>query len=539
MRYDAIIIGSGLAGLTAALELAPHQRVALIAKGAFDDSASNRAQGGIAAALDPQDSVDEHVRDTLVAGAGLCDTQATRLIAAGAPDAIRWLQGLGAGFSTDDSSRDALDLTREGGHGRRRIVHADDATGRVVVAALAAQARRHPNITLMEHHCAIDLASAHGVRCAGLHVLDLLHGRIATLTAPHVVLATGGAGQVYAHTTTPAIATGDGIAMAWRAGCRVSNMEFIQFHPTSLYPPADDAFLISEAVRGEGGLLRLPDGTRFMPAYDTRAELAPRDIVARAIDREIKRHSLNCVYLDISHRPRDFLLAHFPNIYAHCLSQGIDMATDPIPVVPAAHYTCGGIVTGPDGRTDIPGLYAIGESACTGLHGANRLASNSLLECVVMGRAAAQAIRAQPMTANKQPTATDAPHIDAPAWHMRADKRPDETIAHTRQALRALMSNDVGIVRSNASLTRAEQHIAQWEAITARQWRNEGVSRELLELRNLLQVAALIVRSAITRHESRGAHCNCDWPDTLTDARASVLKHEAAAMPDITAPLAA
>ena len=532
MPYDALIIGSGLAGLSAALELAPHRRVALIAKGAIDHSASNRAQGGIAAALDAEDSVDEHVRDTLVAGGGLCDAEATRRIAAGAPAAIDWLQGQGVAFTPAAPGQAALHLTREGGHGRRRIVHADDATGRAIVAALGARARRHPNITLLEQHCAIDLAGTPGARCAGLHVLDLQRGQVKTLAAPHVVLATGGAGQVYAHTTTPSAATGDGIAMAWRAGCRVANLEFMQFHPTSLYHPAGEAFLISEAVRGEGGLLRLPDGTRFMPAHDARAELAPRDIVARAIDHEIKRHGLDCVYLDISHRPRAFLQAHFPNIYAHCLALGIDMAADPIPVVPAAHYTCGGIVAGPDGRTDVPGLYAIGESACTGLHGANRLASNSLLECVVMGRAAARAILAQP-------AASPSADVDTPAWRLCAHPRPDAAVAHTRRALRALMSAEVGIVRSNASLAGAARRIAQWEADAARQWQAEGVSRDLLELRNLLQVAALIVQAAAARQESRGAHFNRDWPATLPHALPTVLRHAAAQAPDAPATLAA
>jgi len=533
MEYDVIIIGSGLAGLSAALELAPHRRVALIAKGAIDHSASNRAQGGIAAALDPDDSVDEHVHDTLVAGGGLCDAGATRRIAAGAPAAIGWLQGQGVDFTTAAPGQAALHLTREGGHGRRRIVHADDATGRAIVATLSAQARRHPNIALLEQVCAIDLAGTPGARCQGLHVLDLQRGQIATLRAPHVVLATGGAGQVYAHTTTPSTATGDGIAMAWRAGCRVANLEFTQFHPTSLYHPAGETFLISEAVRGEGGLLRLPDGTRFMPAHDARAELAPRDVVARAIDLEIKRHGLDCVYLDISHRPRDFLQAHFPNIYARCLALGIDMATDPIPVVPAAHYTCGGIVADTDGRTDLPGLYAIGESACTGLHGANRLASNSLLECVVMGRAAGQAILAQP--------GDDAPpRVGDMAGRVQPARQPDEAaVAHTRQALRELMSAQVGIVRSDASLADAARRIAQWETDVAGQWQARGVSRGLLELRNLLQVAALAVRAAAARHESRGAHFNRDWPGALPHAQPTVLRHAASTESGAQATLAA
>jgi len=531
MTYDVIVVGNGLAGLATALELAPHCRVALLAKGGVEHSASHRAQGGIAAALDPQDSVAEHVRDTLVAGGGLCDADATHRIAADARRAIGWLQQQGVAFTPEAPGQPALHLTREGGHGRRRIVHAADATGRAVVAALAERARRHPNITWLQAHCAIDLvlagpAGTPAARCLGLTVLDTAHGRLATLAAPRVVLATGGVGQVYAQATAPAAATGDGIAMAWRAGCRVANLEFIQFHPTSLHHPQGDAFLISEAVRGEGGLLRLPDGTRFMPAHDARAELAPRDVVARAIDTEIKRHGLECVYLDISHRPREFLQEHFPNIYARCLELGIDMATEPIPVTPAAHYTCGGVLADTAGRTDLPGLYAVGETACTGLHGANRLASNSLLECVVMGHAAAQAIlaeqRAGIMTANIATAGAAAGGANAP--HMRAGSAAHPSVARDRQALRQLMRDDVGIVRSNASLARAAQRIAQWEADTARRWQAGGISRGLLELRNLLQVAALIVRAASARHESRGAHFNQDWPATLPEAHPSIMR---------------
>ena len=513
MEYDVLIVGTGLAGLSAALELAQHRRVALIAKGTIDHSASNRAQGGIAAALDPGDSVEEHVQDTLIAGAGLCDVDATRRIAASAPAAIGWLQSQGVDFTPVSAEQRALHLTREGGHGCRRIAHVDDATGHAIIAVLSARVRSHPNITLLEQHCAIDLIWAPQAGCQGLYVLDLQGNQIVTLWAAHVVLATGGAGQVYVTTTTPSTATGDGIAMAWRAGCRVANLEFIQFHPTSLYDSTGETFLISEAVRGEGGLLRLPDGTRFMPAHDDRAELAPRDVVARAIDYEIKRHGLDCVYLDISHRPRDFLQAHFPNIYARCLAIGIDMAAQPIPVVPAAHYTCGGVVADVDGCTELPGLYVIGETACTGLHGANRLASNSLLECVVMGRGAAQTILASSGVRCSPGTAmSDLPGVEAPVWHVQVSGRDDADIAHTRQALRELMSHEVGIVRSDATLVSATQRIAQWVSETDRLWQAQGVSRDLLELRNLLQVAALIVQAAAARHESRGVHFNRDWP---------------------------
>ncbi|MBO9353064.1 L-aspartate oxidase [Bordetella petrii] len=532
MTYDVLIVGSGLAGLATALELAPHARVAVLAKGGIEHSASHRAQGGIAAALDPRDSVDEHVRDTLAAGGGLCDAEATRRIAADAARAIGWLQEQGVAFTRQGAGHAALHLTREGGHGRRRIVHADDATGRAVLAALAERARQHPNIRLLPQHYAIDLmladpAGTPAARCRGLQVLDAASGRVAALAAPHVVLATGGAGQVYAQATAPAAATGDGIAMAWRAGCRVANLEFTQFHPTSLYHPCGDAFLISEAVRGEGGLLRLPDGTRFMPAHDARAELAPRDVVARAIDTEIKRHGLQCVYLDISHRPRAFLQEHFPNIYARCLALGIDMATDPIPVVPAAHYTCGGVLADTAGRTDLPGLYAVGETACTGLHGANRLASNSLLECVVTGRAAARAIMAAPAAPPAPDHAADRAIEPAPDRIGGQFGTACAELAQQRQALRELMHDAVGIVRSDASLARAARHIAQWEAAVAQRWHEDGISRELLELRNLLQVAALIVHAAGARHESRGAHFNQDWPATLPTARPSILRQSA------------
>src|ERR1700712_4938150 len=373
MNFDVAIIGSGLAGLSVALNLADTRRVAILAKRSVSEGASDWAQGGIAAVLDSADSTDNHVGDTLIAGGGLCDEAATRFIVENGRAAIEWLIGEGVPFPKDLSAELGFHLTREGGHSHRRIIHAADATGHAVVTTLNERVRNHPNITVLEEHYALDLAS----------------GRTVTIEAPHTVLATGGAGKVYLYTTNPDTATGDGIAMAWRAGCRVSNMEFIQFHPTCLFHPYAKSFLISEAVRGEGGILRLPDGTRFMPAHDERAELAPRDIVARAIDFEIKKRGIDCVYLDISHQPRAFLEEHFPTILARCREFGIDIAKQPIPVVPAAHYTCGGVVTDLAGRTDRAGLYAVGETSCTGLHGANRLASNSLLECLVVGRAAA------------------------------------------------------------------------------------------------------------------------------------------------------
>lgn len=516
-HFDVLIVGSGLAGLSSALHLAATQRVAVITKRDLNDGSSRWAQGGIAAVMGEGDTLESHVQDTLVAGAGLCDLPATRFVIENAPESVRWLQGLGVPFTQEQGH---LHLTREGGHSERRIVHATDATGAAVQDTLMDKVRATPNITLFEHHMLVDLITSAKIdpgapRCLGLYALNELTDVVDTFSAPHTLLATGGAGKVYLYTTNPDTATGDGIAAAWRAGCRVGNMEFIQFHPTCLYHPHAKSFLITEAVRGEGGRLLLPDGTRFMPAHDARGELAPRDVVARAIDFEMKKRGLDCVYLDISHQPLAFLLEHFPTIHARCLEFGIDIARQPIPVVPAAHYTCGGVVTDLDGRTDLPGLYAVGETAYTGLHGANRLASNSLVECMVYARAAAQAIVRHP--------GTPAPAL--PSWDDSRVTDADESvvISHNWDELRRFMWDYVGIVRTNKRLERAAHRIALLRSEIQEFYSSFHVTRDLLELRNLVQVADLIVRSAQSRHESRGLHFSRDYPQTNTTAQPTLL----------------
>ena len=540
MKFDVAIVGSGLAGLSVALHLAQTRKVAIISKRALLDGASNWAQGGIAAVLDSSDSHDQHIADTLIAGAGLCEEAATRYIVENGRAAIEWLIEQGVPFTRDESAELGFHLTREGGHSQRRIIHAADATGHAVQVTLEQKVRAHPNIALFEHHCAIDVITSdkltgkgvHGgaphlvgqPRCYGLYVQDEQSGEVLAFEAEHTVLATGGAGKVYLYTTNPDTATGDGIAMAWRAGCRVSNMEFIQFHPTCLYHPYAKSFLITEAIRGEGGLLKLPPeagaaaGTRFMPAHDERGELAPRDVVARAIDFEMKKRGLDYVHLDISHQDPEFLKEHFPTIYARCLELGIDITKEPIPVVPAVHFTCGGIVTDLAGRTDIPGLYAVGETACTGLHGANRLASNSLLECVVVGRACAHQIAAAPKIENPV----------LPPWDESRVTNADEevVIAHNWDELRRFMWNYVGIVRTTKRLERAQHRIKLLKEEIDEYYRNFRITHDLLELRNLVEVASLIVNSALSRHESRGLHYSRDFPDTLPKALPSVLTPE-------------
>ena len=517
-RFDVLIIGSGLAGQSAALRLAKTHRVALISKRTLEDSASSWAQGGIAAVLDSQDSIEAHIRDTLIAGAFLNDPKATRFVIENGRHAIDWLIEQGVPFTRDQAG---YHLTREGGHSARRVIHVADATGLAVQDVLTQKVRQHPNITVLERHIAIDLITGEKLglpekRCYGAYALDTESGEVLTIGAPHTLIATGGAGKVYLYTTNPDTSTGDGIAMAWRAGCAVANMEFIQFHPTCLYHPQAKSFLISEAVRGEGGLLLLPDGTRFMPEHDARGELAPRDVVARAIDFEMKKRGLDCVYLDISHKPASFLGEHFPNILARCLELGIDITREPIPVVPAAHYTCGGIVTDLHARTDIAGLYAAGEATCSGLHGANRLASNSLLECLVFSEAAAKDILAQPEL--------DLPEL--PEWDASRVSDPDEeiVIAHNWDELRRFMWGYVGIVRTTKRLQRAQHRIRLLTREIEEFYSNFRVSHDLIELRNLVTTADLIVRCALKRHESRGLHFSRDYPEMLPIPRNTRLK---------------
>lgn len=519
-----VIIGAGLAGLTVALELAESRQVIIMAKRGLSESATAWAQGGIVGVLDQQDSVDAHVRDTVEAGAGLVVESTARYIAERSSDAIDWLVDQGVPFTTDPQGPKGLHLTREGGHSHRRIAHAADATGKAIHEVLLDKARAHPNIQLLERWMALDLITNRHLkdkqlkkseRCYGVYALNISTGKIDAISASAVVLATGGVGKVYRYTSNPETATGDGIAMAWRAGCRVGNMEFVQFHPTCLYHPQDRTFLITEALRGEGAQLKLPDGTRFMPNHDERAELAPRDIVARAIDFEMKRLGLDYVLLDATHLGEAFLKEHFPTIYARCAALGIDIAKQAIPVVPAAHYTCGGVVTDLEGRTDLPGLYAVGEATYTGLHGANRLASNSLLECVVIGKSAAAEIKEHPL--KKMP--------EVPDWDESRVEDADETvvIAHNWDELRLLMWNYVGIVRTNRRLERALHRIELLQSEVQEYYANFRVTRDLLELRNLLSCAELIVRSALMRKESRGLHYSRDYPQSWTVSYPTIL----------------
>ncbi len=510
-QFDVLIIGSGAAGLSLALRLPESVQIAVIAKRELSEGNTYYAQGGISAVLDVEDSVDSHVKDTLIAGAGLCDEETVRLVVEKGPENIQWLLDEGVDFTRDTPAGSGYHLTREGGHSHRRVIHAADATGQEVESRLESRVKSRKNIHLFENHNAIDLimGSKHGLPenpCLGAYVLNKQTNSVTTFVAKFTVLATGGASKVYLYTSNPDVSTGDGIAMAWRAGCRVANMEFIQFHPTCLYHPHAKSFLITEALRGEGGQLLLPDGTRFMPNFDERAELAPRDIVARAIDHEMKRIGADCLYLNISHKPTNFIREHFPNIYAKCLEFGIDITKDPIPVVPAAHYTCGGVITDLKARTDVPNLFAIGETSYTGLHGANRMASNSLLECLVYAQQAAQEITA------KLPGSPTLPDVSPWDESRVTDSDEEVVVSHNWNELRHFMWDYVGIVRSNKRLERAKRRINLLRHEIKEYYSNFRVTNDLLELRNLVEVAYLIIHSAQNRKESRGLHFNIDFP---------------------------
>ncbi|MGE5601352.1 MAG: L-aspartate oxidase [Pseudomonadota bacterium] len=519
---DVLVVGSGAAGLTAALNLAEDRKVAVIAKGALGEGATGWAQGGIAAVLEEGDSFESHINDTMIAGAGLNDRKVVEHVVESAPRAIARLIELGVPFATEGGG---LHLTREGGHSFRRIVHVADATGAAVQQALETAALKHPNITLIPDMVAVDLITGrHATNFStsgavhGLYAYNRAKKRVEALTARATVLATGGAGRAYLFSTAPRGATGDGIAMAWRAGCRISNMEFMQFHPTCLYNLQVKNFLITEAVRGEGGQLKIPGtGERFMPRFDERAELAPRDIVARAIDHEIKRLGLDYVHLDISHRDPDFVREHFPNIYEKLIGLGIDITKEPIPVVPAQHYTCGGVVVDLHGCTDAPGLYAAGEVTQSGLHGANRLASNSLLECLVFGESAAHHIL------GNWDALTDVPEVRGWDESRVTDSDEEVVITQTWGEIRRFMWNYVGIVRTTKRLERAKHRIDLLRQEVADYYRHFRVTPDLIELRNLVEVADLIIRSALSRHESRGLHYTLDYPKMAAEAKDTVL----------------
>ena len=512
-KFDVLVLGSGAAGLSLALQLDPHLSVALVSKGKLQAGCTWYAQGGISAVLDPGDTIDAHVTDTLNAGAGLCDENVVRFVAENSKAQINWLIELGVPFThvDEDNVESAYHLTREGGHSHRRVIHCKDATGHSLSTTLIKHVKARSNIHIFENYIAIDLItntkSNHSThRVLGAYIHNKTSGHTETFQANHVVLASGGASKVYLYTSNPDVSTGDGVAMAWRAGCRIANMEFIQFHPTCLYHPHAKSYLISEAVRGEGGHLLLPDGSRFMQAVDPRAELAPRDIVARAIDHEMKKRGLDCVYLDISFKSPEFITSHFPTIYNRCLKFGYDMSKQAIPVVPAAHYTCGGVLTHGSGLTDIEGLYAIGETAWTGMHGANRMASNSLLECLVFGAAAAKHINCHILTNEET--------VVLPQWDESRVTDSDEEIvvAHNWDELRSFMWDYVGIVRTDKRLERAMRRINLLAREIFDYYSNFRVKNDLIELRNLVQVAELIIRSAMSRKESRGLHYTLDYP---------------------------
>ena len=535
-QHDVLIIGSGASGLSLALQLAEHAEVAVLSKSELKESATFYAQGGVSAVLDTCDSIESHVEDTLNVGAGLCKPDVVRFVVEHGRESIQWLIDLGVSFTKTTDTTGNYHLHQEGGHSHRRVIHAEDATGRAIETTLESKVRAHSSITLYENHAAVDLitgkkAGQPNNRCVGAYVYDQSSDKVHVFRAKFIVLATGGAGKVYLYTSNPDICTGDGIAMAWRTGCVIANMEFVQFHPTCLYHPKAKSFLISEALRGEGAKLLLTNGEPFMHKYDPRAELAPRDVVARAIDHEMKRQGHDCVYLDISHKSKEFITTHFPNIFILCMEFGFDLSAGPIPVVPAAHYTCGGIVIDKNGRTDIPGLYAIGEVTCSGLHGANRMASNSLLECVVFAHAAYQDIR------------TELPKINMPdtlrPWDESQVTDSDEevVVSHNWDEIRRFMWDYVGIVRTTKRLHRAQRRIELLKTEIAEHYGNFRITNDLIELRNLTTVADLIIRSALKRKESRGLHYSLDYPeadnkkppqDTMLSAIGGQNNHEAA-----------
>lgn len=521
--YDVVIVGSGAAGLTLALSLPPHLKVAVLAKSVLTEASTYYAQGGVAAVLDETDSVDQHIADTLIAGANLCHRDAVAFTVEHGRDAVNFLLQQGVRFTLDEAEQ--LHLTREGGHSQRRIIHAADATGIAISTTLVKRIRECKHVTLLENYAAIDVITTERLgltdlpknQVAGLYVLNIETGIVETLLAPFVALACGGASKAYLYTSNPDIATGDGIAMAWRAGCRVANLEFNQFHPTCLYHPQARSFLITEAMRGEGAYLRLPDGERFMQRFHESAELAPRDIVARAIDYEMKRLGVRHVWLDITHQPEEFVKSHFPTLYERLLELGIDITREMIPVVPAAHYTCGGVMVDSHSQTDIAGLYAIGETSFTGLHGANRMASNSLLECFVYGMSAARHI------AKLHPHTTKIDQV--PKWDASQVQHPDEdvVILQNWDELRTVMWNYVGIVRTTKRLQRALNRIELLKREIEDYYQGYVISKNLVELRNLVLVSEMIVRCALQRHESRGLHYTLDYPDTSDEIRDTVL----------------
>lgn len=521
-QFDVIIVGSGGAGLSLALSLPDHFNIAVLAKSHLKDASTYYAQGGVAAVLDEADSIQQHIDDTLIAGAYLCEKQAVQHTVEGGKPSVDFLLKQGVKFTLDDE--DNLHLTREGGHSQRRIIHSADATGKAISTTLVERAQEKNNIHIFENYIAIDLITAHKLghlnqenRALGIYALDEQTEQVHTFLAPFTALACGGAMKAYLYTSNPDIATGDGIAMAYRAGCRVANMEFNQFHPTCLYHPQARSFLITEAMRGEGAYLRLPDGERFMLRFDERAELAPRDIVARAIDYEIKRLGIRHVWLDITHKSPEFIKEHFPTLYARLLELGIDITKDMIPVVPAAHYTCGGVVVDEHSQTDIQGLYAIGETSYTGLHGANRMASNSLLECFVYGMSAAKHIQDQHQNIID--------HYEVPEWDASQVMNPDEdvVILQNWDELRQTMWNYVGIVRTTKRLERALHRVEMLKHEITEYYQDYHVSKNLIELRNLVLVSEMIIRCAMQRKESRGLHYTLDYPEPSKELRKTVL----------------